>query len=425
MRPFRSQNRYSTERGGRKIASVGSGKRTPTFSDHILQDAAQPRLGSPSNLIFPTSCRWLPRPRTGLKNDRGFCRMEWWWRMRRTKPGGRSRWNAGRMIRSVGLNYCYCRGNRSVSWHYFNAFARVVFRHISQRQCFVVRGLQRPGYQSIILVNTRFHTPCMAKPEKAEARKPTRVQPPRACKQIVPDQPRGQKPESPRHAGHTVKASCRYQVNGANCSNIQQHQKALKKFPAQQRYHRSQRLDKSKRHAPLKQACVSFVDASSVAPSTGKQSRNEGETIKTTPTRIGTRTLGKKICLQTSLPRTEPRKSASAPQVPMATSSRKSEITQDDLSTTSSEESSSEEESSIDLSEISEVVVLEVTNPKKVAKRRKQFPVPRGHKLVHLLRHAYAWSKYKSSCGLANSCPVPLLVGMNETKTSSKFMILV
>ena len=187
MRPFRSQNRYSTERGGRKIASVGSGKRTPTFSDYILQDAAQPRLGSPSNLIFPTSCRWLPRPRTGLKNDRGFCGMEWWWRMRRTKPGGRSRWNAGRAIRSVGLNYCYCRGNRSVSWHYFNAFARVVFRHISQRQCFVVRGLQRPGYQSIISCqHTISHTVHMAKPEKAEARKPTRVQPPRACKQIRP-----------------------------------------------------------------------------------------------------------------------------------------------------------------------------------------------------------------------------------------------
>jgi len=115
----------------------------------------------------------------------------------------------------------------------------------------------------------------------------------------------------------------------------------------------------------------------------------------------------------------------SSPQVPAATSSRKSAITQEDLGTTSSEQSGSEDESSIDLSDISEVAVLEVTDPKKVAKRKKQFPVPEGHKLVHLLRHAHAWSKYKSSCGLANSCPVPLLVGMNETGTSSKFMILV
>jgi len=44
--------------------------------------------------------------------------------------------------------------------------------------------------------------------------------------------------------------------------------------------------------------------------------------------------------------------------------------------------------------EPSRTVLLEVTDPAEVKKRKKKLKVPKGHKLIHFLRHATSWCKY-------------------------------
>lgn len=52
------------------------------------------------------------------------------------------------------------------------------------------------------------------------------------------------------------------------------------------------------------------------------------------------------------------------------------------------------EKSKVEEPEPSDIVFLEVTDPEEVARRKELLEVPEGHKLIHLLRHATAWSKY-------------------------------
>lgn len=42
----------------------------------------------------------------------------------------------------------------------------------------------------------------------------------------------------------------------------------------------------------------------------------------------------------------------------------------------------------------SNTALLQVTDPEEIAFRKELLEVPDGHKLIHLLRHATAWSKY-------------------------------
>ena len=52
------------------------------------------------------------------------------------------------------------------------------------------------------------------------------------------------------------------------------------------------------------------------------------------------------------------------------------------------------QESSAAAPTTSAMALLQVTDPEEIARRKELLEVPDGHKLIHLLRHATAWSKY-------------------------------